>query len=81
MLLVINPILSLVNNREQMQLNRDVLEMTHGNRLNMVSVNKTEDIESKMLNLEFPRKRVKICALVFGTNIYQSISHTIQRLC
>lgn len=43
-----------------MQLNRDVLEMTYRNRLNMVSVNKTEDIESKMLNLEFPRKRVKI---------------------
>ena len=50
-----------------MQLNRDVLEMAYRNRLNMVSVNKTEDIESKMLNLEFPRKRVKICALVFYT--------------
>lgn len=40
-----------------MKLNRDVLEMLHRNRLNMVSVNKTEDIESKMLNLEFPRKK------------------------
>lgn len=30
-----------------MQLNRDVLEMTTRNRFNMISTNKTEDIESK----------------------------------
>lgn len=45
--------------REQMQLNRNVLEMKYRNRLNTVSINKTEDVKSKMLNLEFPRKRVK----------------------
>lgn len=53
--------------REQMQLNRDVLEMKYKNRCNMVSINKTEDIKSKMLNLEFLRKRVKIHATALGT--------------
>ena len=61
-----------------MKLNRDVLEMLHRNRLNMVSVNKTEDTDSKMLNLEFPRKRVKICLLHKSLSAqpgYQPVSH------
>lgn len=59
-----------------MQLNRDVLEMTCRNRLNTVSINKTEDTERKMLNLEFPRNRVKIhdsvlCTAQLPTKITQ----------
>lgn len=63
LLLVINPITSFMTKfREQMQSNRDVLEMKYRNRLNTVSVNKTEDIRRNILNLEFPRKNVKIHA-------------------
>lgn len=63
LLLVINPVTSLMTKfREQTQLNRDVLERKYRNRLNTVSVNKTEDARSNILNLEFPRKNMKIHA-------------------